>query len=620
MAEKATKPDVFNTGKMNKELADLTNLQSSDPEDKIENRFSTNGDKRENHAARAREKGWVEPTAFNYEVYNANTPESREAVETLVPDLPAWASNAAKYEWADDFGDVGPAHPELEAQLFSTDRVMKNREGLRALTEFTVTFESEKQIRPVRKFEDAGLHPVMLRNIQLAQYEVPTPVQAYCIPAVLQGQDVIACAQTGSGKTAAFLIPTLSKLMGKAKKLAAARPNPRCYNPETDAVRAEPLVLVVVPSRELAMQIFDEARRFCYRSMLRPCVVYGGGPVREQRAELQKGCDVLIATPGRLCDFMDKPHILSLNRVKYTIIDEADEMLNTDWEEELKKIMSGGDTNGDADHTFMMFSATFPKGARELAKEYLADQHVRIRVGRAGSTHQNVVQNIVWADEPKKKAALYDLLYSLPPSRTIIFTNSKRQADFLDDYLFNLDLPTTSIHADRTQREREDALRAFRTGKAPILITTGVSARGLDIRNVMHVINFDLPSTTYGGIDEYVHRIGRTGRIGHAGRATSFYNDRNEDMAELLVKTLLENKQEVPDFLQQYIPDGAEDGKIDFDDDTDNEGEDIQGATIPTDSDPLVAAEVSKEHSATTGATDGWGAAADTKTPNTPAW
>lgn len=147
----------------------------------------------------------------------------------------------------------------------------------------------------------------------------------------------------GSGKTAAFLIPILSKLMGKAKKYAAPRPNPATFVPGVTApVRAEPLVLIVAPSRELATQIFDEARRFCYRTMLRPCVVYGGGPLGEQIAQLARGCDVLIGTPGRLCDFLNRPNVLTLKRLRYMVLDEADEMLNTDWEAELTKIMSGG--------------------------------------------------------------------------------------------------------------------------------------------------------------------------------------------------------------------------------------------------------------------------------------
>lgn len=180
----------------------------------------------------------------------------------------------------------------------------------------------------------------MLRNVQLCGYEACTPIQAYCIPAILQGVDVYASAHTGecewgslknldpwhrtltygrhsgSGKTAAYLIPILSKLMGKAKTLAAPRPNPATFNPATDSVRAEPLVVVIAPTRELATQIFDEARRFCYRSMLRPCVVYGGVPPTEQRKDLQRGCDILIGTPGRICDFMDRTHVLSLRRVR----------------------------------------------------------------------------------------------------------------------------------------------------------------------------------------------------------------------------------------------------------------------------------------------------------------
>lgn len=156
-----------------------------------------------------------------------------------------------------------------------------------------------------------------------------------------------------------------------------------------------------------------------------------------------------------------------------------------------------------------MFSATFPKMARELATQHLAHAHVRIRVGRAGSTHMNIRQNIVFVDAHQKRKALFDLLMSIPPARTIIFVNSKRTADEVDDFLFNADIPCTSIHSDRTQKEREDSLRAFRQGKAPVLIATGVSARGLDIHNVLHVVNYDMPSTQYGGIQEYIHRIGK---------------------------------------------------------------------------------------------------------------
>ncbi len=158
---------------------------------------------------------------------------------------------------------------------------------------------------------------------------------------------------------------------------------------------------------------------------------------------------------------------------------------------------------------YMLFSATFPKKVRDLAKEHLAETHVRFRVGRAGSTHENITQDVVWVEPSEKRRALTDLLNSLPPSRSIVFVNDKRTADELDDYLYNMSLPCTSMHADRTQKEREDAMRAFRRGDAPILICTGVASRGIDVRNVMHVINYDLPSMDYGGIEEYVHRIGK---------------------------------------------------------------------------------------------------------------
>ncbi|KAH8802797.1 P-loop containing nucleoside triphosphate hydrolase protein [Xylogone sp. PMI_703] len=596
------------------------------------------------------EHGWIEKTAYDYNKYNqtnrelAQAPEGAggedgqspaeevltEAVGGLAPN--DWASNGAKYEWDDSFGDVGPRFPELEKQLFGTENHVKTGIQFENLAQINVTQEGTIRIQPVLRFEDAGLHPVMLENVKLAGYTVPTPVQAYCLPAIKLGHDIIACAQTGSGKTAAFLIPTLSKLMGKAKKLAAPRPNPATFQPGvTPPVKAEPLILVVCPSRELATQIFDEARRFCYRTMLRPCVVYGGGPLADQVFQLQKGCDVLIATPGRLIDFINRPHMLTLKRLKYMIIDEADEMLHSDWETELKQIMEGGDQE-EGNITYMMFSATFPKQARQLAREHLAHDLVRIRVGRAGSSHINIKQNVYYIEQSEKKKALYDLLLSTPPARTMVFVNSKRTADEVDDFLFNNDLPCTSIHSDRTQREREDSIRAFRSGKSPILIATGVSARGLDIANVMHIINYDLPSSQYGGINEYIHRIGRTGRIGNVGVASSFYNDKDADIAEVLVKTLLETKQAIPDFLEQYIPEGfTPDGQgkleeLNFEDESDPEEEEGDGGHDPKSGDVAAwGAETSQAQgdqaglAAAPASSDAWGTTASAAAPATDA-
>ncbi|KAK5717381.1 hypothetical protein LTR15_009275 [Elasticomyces elasticus] len=515
---------------------------------------------KEEYTQNAKNKGWTEATAFDYEQFNRTGGDNSD-----------WAGAAKKYEWQDEYGDVAPEVPELEILLFGGEFQMKKGKHYENL-EIKVTIEGEKQIDPINSFDDAGLHPVLLDNVKRCGYAEPTPIQKYAIPAALTGTDIVAVSQTGSGKTAAYMIPVLSRLMGKAKKLCAPKPNyaDPSYNPKFSMVRAEPLVVIVVPTRELAMQIFDEARRLCYRSMLRPCVAYGGLPMGITCEELGKGCDILIATPGRLCHLMEKPELLTMSRVKYTIIDEADEMLDQDWSEELQKIMAGGDSNEDADHIYMMFSATFPKGAREMARQYMAPDYYRIRVGRSGQAHKNIRQEIIQVDRDMKREAVYDLIMAAEPARTLIFCNSKPAVDLLDDFLYNRGLPTTSIHVDRGQREREDALRSFRTGRCPILIATGVSARGWDVAGVAHVINYDLPSNMYGGIQEYVHRIGRTARIGHQGLATSFYTDRDEDLAQDLVNILVECECEVPEFLSHLKPEGAE---INFDDDTDDEAE-----------------------------------------------
>lgn len=181
--------------------------------------------------------------------------------------------------------------------------------------------------------------------------------------------------------------------MGKAKKLCG--PKPSLTDPDrARPVRAEPLVLVVAPTRELCIQIFDEARRLTYRSMLRACVVYGGAPIREQRDDLRKGCDVLVATPGRLKDFMKDPSLLSMSRLRYTIIDEADEMLHEDWQEDFAEILNGGGSVQDAQHQYLLFSATFDKRIRTVAKKYLSHDFVRIRIGRTGSTMPNIKQQV----------------------------------------------------------------------------------------------------------------------------------------------------------------------------------------------------------------------------------
>ncbi|RGP61820.1 hypothetical protein FLONG3_10407 [Fusarium longipes] len=559
--------DIWGTGAMSEALP--TTTETDAPPNTEQNIQAQNGDAQSEpskgyDASRGR---WTEPQAIDYTSMAAGG------------DSQTWGCNARAYAWQDEYGEVGPVYPELELELFGEPSTRGERKGL----DFTriecieVQQEGPTKIEPIDNFKEGGIHPVMLENIVLCGYETPTPIQKFTIPSILQGHDVIGIAQTGSGKTAAYLIPILSKLMGKAKKLAAFRPNPTTYREGIDDVAAEPLVLIVVPTRELALQIFNEARKLCYRTMLRPGVVYGGVPISEQMSLLKMGCDVLVGTPGRLVDFIQRPRYLTLRRLRYMVIDEADELLNDDWAEELNPILSGGEQD-EGNVKFSLFSATFPKAARDLAKNYLAASHVRFRVGRAGSTTANIKQIVLQAEPHEKRELLVGLLEEMHGIRTIIFVNSRQAADNLDDFLFNMHLPVTSMHSDRTQQEREAAMRSFRSGNAPILIATGVTARGIDVQNVMHVINYDLPSIEYGGIEEYTHRIGRTGRIGHRGVATSFFSERDEPLGSVLTRTLLETDQEIPDFLQQYVPEGEARANLKFEADSDFDPDDYAGA------------------------------------------
>ncbi|XP_073944641.1 ATP-dependent RNA helicase bel isoform X2 [Choristoneura fumiferana] len=402
----------------------------------------------------------------------------------------------------------------------------------------------------ITSFEDVNLTEITRANISHARYDKPTPVQKYAIPIVLAHRDLMACAQTGSGKTAAFLVPILNQ-MYEAGPVKHTGP----YNRR----KQYPLGLVLAPTRELATQIFDEARKFAYRSRVRPCVVYGGSPIHEQFRELERGCHLLVATPGRLVDMLARGRV-ALDHCRHLVLDEADRMLDMGFEPQIRKIVEYHTMPKTGERQTLMFSATFPKQIQVLAQDFLSN-YVFLAVGRVGSTSENITQKVVWVEESQKRSFLLDLLNAsnlLKNSRpeedqlTLVFVETKKGADQLEEYLDNDGYPVTSIHGDRTQREREEALRRFRTGQTPILVATAVAARGLDIPHVRHVINFDLPSD----VEEYVHRIGRTGRMGNLGVATSFFNDSNRGLARDLVELLVEAKQDVPNWLTSTAADG----------------------------------------------------------------
>ncbi|ESO98794.1 hypothetical protein LOTGIDRAFT_213568 [Lottia gigantea] len=449
-----------------------------------------------------------------------------------------WSNNGGEVDWSTPL----PRNERLEHELFGGGNTGINFDKYE---DIPVEASGENPPTNIENFEDASLGEIIRNNIVLSKYPKPTPVQKYAIPIVLNKRDLMACAQTGSGKTAAFLVPILNLLYetgpGEAHEAEQRQGQGRTY------VRRKqyPSALVLAPTRELASQIYDEARKFAYRSRVRPCVVYGGADIGAQMRDLDRGCHLLVATPGRLVDLMERGKV-ELQHCRYLMLDEADRMLDMGFEPQIRRIVEKDSMPPSGKRQTLMFSATFPKEIQILARDFL-DNYIFLAVGRVGSTSENITQKVVWVEESEKRSFLLDLINAAgPESLTLVFVETKKGADALEVFLTREGFPATSIHGDRSQREREDALRLFRSGDRPILVATAVAARGLDISNVRHVINFDLPSD----IEEYVHRIGRTGRVGNLGLATSFINEKNKNIVRDLLDLLMEANQEVPSWLE----------------------------------------------------------------------
>uniref|UniRef100_A0AAX7UQ33 RNA helicase n=1 Tax=Astatotilapia calliptera TaxID=8154 RepID=A0AAX7UQ33_ASTCA len=414
--------------------------------------------------------------------------------------------------WVEESRDDGdwskptPRNERLEHELFSGSNTGINFEKY---DDIPVEATGQNCPQHIESFQDVDMGEIIMGNIALSRYTRPTPVQKYAIPIIKSKRDLMACAQTGSGKTAAFLLPVLSQIY-------------------TDG-----------PGEAL------NAAKFSYRSRVRPCVVYGGADIGQQIRDLERGCHLLVATPGRLVDMMERGKI-GLDYCNYLVLDEADRMLDMGFEPQIRRIVEQDTMPPKGIRQTMMFSATFPKEIQILARDFLED-YIFLAVGRVGSTSENITQKVVWVEESDKRSFLLDLLSATgKDSLTLVFVETKKGADALEDFLYREGYACTSIHGDRSQRDREEALNQFRSGKCPILVATAVAARGLDISNVKHVINFDLPSD----IEEYVHRIGRTGRVGNLGLATSFFNDKNGNITKDLLDILVEAKQEVPSWLE----------------------------------------------------------------------
>ncbi|KAM4609057.1 DEAD-box helicase 3 X-linked a isoform 2-T2 [Polymixia lowei] len=443
----------------------------------------------------------------------------------------------------EDWSKPTPPNERLEHELFSGSNTGINFEKY---DDIPVEATGSNCPPHIESFHDVDMGEIVMGNINLSRYTRPTPVQKHAIPIIKTKRDLMACAQTGSGKTAAFLLPVLSQIYsdGPGDAMQAAK-NSGHENGKYGRRKQFPMSLVLAPTRELALQIYDEARKFSYRSRVRPCVVYGGADIGQQIRDLERGCHLLVATPGRLVDMMERGKI-GLDYCNYLVLDEADRMLDMGFEPQIRRIVEQDTMPPKGMRQTMMFSATFPKEIQILARDFLED-YIFLAVGRVGSTSENITQKVVWVEESDKRSFLLDLLNATgKDSLTLVFVETKKGADALEDFLYREGYACTSIHGDRSQRDREEALNQFRSGRCPILVATAVAARGLDISNVKHVINFDLPSD----IEEYVHRIGRTGRVGNLGLATSFFNDKNSNITKDLLDILVEAKQEVPSWLE----------------------------------------------------------------------
>ncbi|XP_028764319.1 DEAD-box ATP-dependent RNA helicase 11 [Neltuma alba] len=397
---------------------------------------------------------------------------------------------------------------------------------------------------PVNTFAEIELNEGLNKNIKRCKYVKPTPIQRHAIPIAVAGRDLMACAQTGSGKTAAFCFPIISGVLkDRSRFFAAAR----------EGWIAHPTALIMSPTRELSCQIHDEATKFAYQTGVKIVAAYGGAPIAQQFRNLEKGVDILVATPGRLVDMIERGRV-SLTQIKFLALDEADRMLDMGFEPQIRKIVEQMDMPPPGARQTMLFSATFPDDIQKLAADFLSN-YIFLAIGRVGSSTELIVQKVELVQDMDKRDHLVDLLRSQrvngfngKQALTLVFVETKRGADALENWLSRKGFPAIAIHGDKIQMERERALRSFKSGATPILVATDVASRGLDIPHVAHVVNFDLPKD----IDGYVHRIGRTGRAGKSGLATAFFSDKNIPLAKALTELMQEANQKVPSWLTRY--------------------------------------------------------------------
>jgi ATP-dependent RNA helicase RhlE len=348
------------------------------------------------------------------------------------------------------------------------------------------------------RFEDLGLAEPLLRAVRAEGYEVATPIQTQAIPLIMAGKDLVGCAQTGTGKTAAFALPTIERLAQDRSR----------GNDRNRPIRA----LVLCPTRELALQIGQSFATYGKHAGLRHAVVFGGVGQMPQVRAIKAGLDVLIATPGRLLDLMNQGFV-QLSGIEILILDEADRMLDMGFIHDLTRIVN----KTPRDRQTLLFSATMPDAIRKLARQWLRNP-VDVQVTPVASTVERIEQGLVYVPQKQKPALLAEWLGTTARQRTLVFTRTKHGADKVVKHLVKAGIPADAIHGNKSQTARQQALEKFKSNRPIVLVATDIAARGLDVDDVSHVVNFDIPLDP----ETYVHRIGRTGRAGASGMAISF--------------------------------------------------------------------------------------------------
>ncbi|MEQ1518263.1 MAG: DEAD/DEAH box helicase, partial [Usitatibacteraceae bacterium] len=369
-------------------------------------------------------------------------------------------------------------------------------------------------------FAALNLIPELLRAVEAQGYTEPTPIQAKAIPAVLEGRDIMGCAQTGTGKTASFTLPLLQLLAPHASSSSSPARHP---------VRA----LVLVPTRELAAQVEESVRTYSKYLPLRAAVVYGGIDIKPQIKALHSGVEIVVATPGRLLDHLQQKSI-NLSQVSILVLDEADRMLDMGFMPDIERILAVLPPVRQN----LLFSATFSNEIKRLAEQFMRSPTM-IEVARRNAPAELVTHQVYEVPAAKKAALLAHLVRSRDMKQVLIFTRMKRDADRVARQLQKDGLPAAAIHSDRSQSERTQALDEFKQGKSAILVATDIAARGLDIDSLPFVINYELPHTP----EDYVHRIGRTGRAGTPGEAISLVSPEEMEFLQRVEKLL---KREIP--------------------------------------------------------------------------